>query len=63
MNKDRPYVNSEEILNIALDLFTKSREMSKRVYQGGAITVDSINFLKSLFIKGLLDKFEMRYVM
>ena len=63
MNKDRSYVNSDEILNIALELFTKSREMSKRVYLGGAITLDSLEFLKTLFTKGLLDKFETRYVM
>jgi 4-hydroxy-2-oxoheptanedioate aldolase len=63
MNKDRSYVNSEEILDIATDLFTKSREMSKRVYLGGAITIDSKDFMKSLFTKGLLDKFETRYVM
>ena len=58
MNKDRSYVNSEEILDIATDLFTKSREMSKRVYLGGAN-----DFMKKLFTKGLLDKFETRYVM
>jgi 4-hydroxy-2-oxoheptanedioate aldolase len=63
MNKDRSYVNSEEILDIATDLFTKSRGMSKRVYLGGAITIDSNDFMKSLFTKGLLDKFETRYVM
>ena len=63
MNKDRSYVNSDEILDIATNLFTKSREMSKRVYLGGAITTDSKDFMKTLFTKGLLDKFEMRYVM
>lgn len=57
------YVNSDEVLDIATDLFTKSREMSKRVYLGGAITVDSNDFMKILFNKGLLDKFETRYVM
>jgi len=63
LNKDRSYVNSPEILEIAIDLFSKAREMAKRVYLGGAITVDSFEFLKTLFTKGLLDKFETRYVM
>ena len=63
MGKDRTYVNSEEIFSIAQDLFSQSREMGKRVYCGGAITVDSENFLNRLFKKGLLDKFETRYVM
>ena len=62
MGKDRNYVNSEEILEIALDLFTKTRENEKKVYLGGAITIDSSDFLKTLFKKGLLDKFETRYV-
>ena len=63
MNKDRGYVNSPEILDIAFDLFSKAREKTKKVYLGGAVTVDSEDFLKQLFAKGLLDKFETRYVM
>ena len=63
MGKDRTYVNSDEILDIAIDLFSQSREHTKKVYLGGAITVDSEIFLKKLFSKGLLDKFETRYVM
>ncbi|MBM3454061.1 MAG: citrate lyase beta subunit [Bacteroidetes bacterium] len=63
MGKDRSYVNSDEIFDIATDLFSRSREYTKKVYLGGAITVDSELFLKKLFAKGLLDKFETRYVM
>jgi len=61
MGKDRGYVNSDEMMSIATEIFTKSREMEKKVYLGGAITTDSKDFLKSLFKKGLLDKFETRY--
>lgn len=63
MGKDRSYVNSDEIFDIAVDLFSQSREHTKKVYLGGAITTDSETFLKKLFAKGLLDKFETRYVM
>jgi 4-hydroxy-2-oxoheptanedioate aldolase len=63
MGKDRSYVNSDEIFDIAVDLFSQSREHTKKVYLGGAITADSETFLKNLFAKGLLDKFETRYVM
>lgn len=63
MKKDRTYVNSDEILNIAIELFSKSREHNKRLYLGGAVTIDSFDFLSTLFKKGLLDKFETRYVM
>ncbi|MCX8481001.1 MAG: aldolase/citrate lyase family protein, partial [Sediminibacterium sp.] len=62
MNKDRTYVNSDEIFNITNEIFTKSRELTKKVYLGGAITKESETFLKKLFSKGLLDKFETRYV-
>jgi 4-hydroxy-2-oxoheptanedioate aldolase len=63
MNKDRSYVNSQQMQDIAIDLFTKSREQNKRVYLGGAVTVDSEVYLNTLFKRGLLDKFETRYVM
>jgi 4-hydroxy-2-oxoheptanedioate aldolase len=63
MNKDRSYVNSEEIYDVAIDLFTHSREHGKKLYMGGAVTSDSEEFMTSLFSKGLLDKFETRYVM
>lgn len=63
MQKDRSYVNSPEIFDIALNLFTLSREKTKKVYLGGAVTVESEDFIKRLFSKGLLDKFETRYVM
>ena len=49
MGKDRSFVNSDEMLSMAIDLFSKSREMVKRVYLGGAITIDSFDFLSSLF--------------
>lgn len=63
MKKDRSFVNSDEIFDIAVDLFTQAREHTKKVYLGGAITIESEVFLKRLFSKGLLDKFETRYVM
>lgn len=63
MGKDRSYVNSNEMFEIAEELFSISRQKGKRVYLGGAITNDSLDFMVNLFSKGLLDKFETRYVM
>ena len=63
MGKDRSFVDSDEMLSIATDLFSQTREKTKKVYMGGAITLESENFMKKLFSKGLLDKFETRYVM
>lgn len=62
LGKDRSFVNSDEIYNIAIDIFKKARDRGKKIYLGGAITTESADFLKSLFSKGLLDKFETRYV-
>lgn len=62
LNKDRSYCNSDDMYEISETLFTKAREKSKKVYMGGAISIDSKEFLTKLFKKGLLDKFETRYV-
>jgi len=63
MGKDRSFVDSDEMLSIATDIFSQTRERTKKVYMGGAITLESETFMKKLFSKGLLDKFETRYVM
>ena len=62
MKKDRSYVNSSEMLEITTDIFTTARELGKKLYVGGAVTAASEEFFKTLYGKGLLDKFETRYV-
>lgn len=62
LNKDRSFCNSDSMYKIAETLFSRAREKSKKVYLGGAISKDSKEFLTKLFKKGLLDKFETRYV-
>lgn len=61
LGKDRSYVNSEEIYKHAKKVFTVAKEKGLKACIGGAITVDSLNFLKRLHSEGLLDKFETRY--
>lgn len=61
MGKDRTYVNSDEILSLAKDTFTKAKEIGLKACLGGAVSVDSYQFLKKLHSEGLLDKFETRY--
>jgi hypothetical protein len=63
MNKDRSYVNSDEIYNLTRNVFIKAKEKGLKVCVGGAVSVDSFNFLKKLNSEGLLDKFETRYAM
>jgi len=63
MNKDRSYVNSDEVYNLAKNVFTKAKEKGLKACIGGAVSADSFNFLKKLNSEGLLDKFETRYAM
>jgi 4-hydroxy-2-oxoheptanedioate aldolase len=61
MNKDRNYVNSEEVYKMAKTVFTKAKEKGLKACLGGAVSTDSFDFLKKLHSEGLLDKFETRY--
>ena len=61
MNKDRNYVNSEEVYKMARSVFSKAKEKGLKACLGGAVSVDSLDFLKKLHSEGLLDKFETRY--
>lgn len=63
MNKDRSYVNSEEVYKMARGVFAKAKEKGLKACLGGAVSTDSLAFLKKLHSEGLLDKFETRYAM
>jgi hypothetical protein len=63
MGKDREYVNDEEIYNIVKRIFTKVKDKKLKACIGGAVSIDSYNFLERLNSEGLLDKFETRYAM
>lgn len=61
MYKDRNYVNSDEVYNMAKGVFIKAKERGLKACLGGAVSTDSYDFLKKLHSEGLLDKFETRY--
>jgi 4-hydroxy-2-oxoheptanedioate aldolase len=61
MGKDRKYVNSDEVYNMAKKVFTHAKEKGLKACIGGAISIESLKFLKQLHSEGLLDKFETRY--
>lgn len=61
MLKDRSYVNSEEIINIVKHCFNLAKSKGLKLCLGGAISIESLEFLKNLYTRGLLDKFETRY--
>lgn len=62
MGGDRKMVNSEEILTICDDVFTKAREKGLSCGLGGAISGESLTFIKHLADKKLIDKYETRKV-
>lgn len=62
MGGDRKMVNSDEILTICDDVFTQARAKSLRCGLGGAISGDSLPFIKHLADKKLIDKYETRKV-
>ena len=61
MGKDRTYVNSDEVYKMAKLVFTKAKSKGLKACLGGAISIESLDFLKKLHSDGLLDKFETRY--
>lgn len=61
MNMDRNYVNSDEVYKLAKSVFTKAKERGMKACLGGAISTESLQFLKKMHSEGLLDKFETRY--
>ena len=63
MGKDRNYVNSDEVYKMTRGVFVKTKERGLKACLGGAISTDSLDFLKKLHSEGLLDKFETRYAM
>lgn len=63
MNEDRSFVNSDEIYNMVKNVFIKVKEKGLKACLGGAVSIESFDFLKKLHADGLLDKFETRYAM
>jgi hypothetical protein len=61
MGLNRNSVNSEDIYNIAHNVFEKTKKLGAKACVGGAVSIDSLDFLKKLHSEKLLDKFETRY--
>lgn len=63
MGKDREFVNSEKVYELVRSVFIKVKEKGLKACLGGAVSMESLEFLKKLNSEGLLDKFETRYAM
>jgi 4-hydroxy-2-oxoheptanedioate aldolase len=62
MEKDRSFVDIDEMYEIAENIFKKTKMTKAKCYIGGFVTSNSKNFIQKLVEKNLLDKFETRYV-
>lgn len=62
LNKDRNFVNDNLVLDMVINVFNKVKEYNRKCYLGGAISIDSKEFIGKLIDKSLLDKFETRYI-
>ncbi len=53
MGKDRSHVNSDEVFKMTKSVFTKVKEKGLKACVGGAVSIESLNFLKKLNSEGL----------
>ena len=62
LGKDRDFVDTDEMYEIVESVFKKAREYKTLCYMGGAVSINSKDFIKKLIENNLLDKFETRYI-
>ena len=62
LNKDRDFVDSPEMFEMVEKVFKKAREENTMCYMGGAVSINSKDFIERLIEQKLLDKFETRYI-
>jgi len=60
LGADRGFANSDEMLQYCIEIFRKAKDKGLQATLGGAISTDSIAFIKKLVSQGLLDRFETR---
>jgi hypothetical protein len=62
LNKDRDFVDTPEMYEMVRNVFLKAREQNTMCYVGGAVSINSKDFIGKLIDENLLDKFETRYI-
>lgn len=62
LDKDRDFVDSPEMYEMVEKVFIKARENNTMCYMGGAVSINSKEFIEKLIEKNLIDKFETRYI-
>ena len=59
---DRSFANSDVMLTMCSEIFEKCKKVGLKTAIGGAISPDSMEFIRTLAQRGLIDKFETRKV-
>ena len=62
LNKDREYIEENDIYNYVSNIFKQCKEINKKCYLGGAISIKSKKFISNLINEKLIDNFETRYI-
>jgi len=62
MGNDRSFADSDEMFEICSEIFSESKKKGLMCGLGGAISPDSINFIRALSEQKLIDKYETRKV-
>ncbi len=62
MDKDRGFVDSDEMLQYCTEIFQKARNKGLKCGLGGAISTGSADFIESLVSQNLIDKYETRKI-
>ena len=62
IGKDRSFADSEQMFDVCKIIFTKVKNKNFKTALGGAISLNSKNFINTLIDLNLLDKYETRKV-
>ena len=62
LHNNRADVNNENMYEMVVNIFKKTKEYGKKCYLGGSMTIASKDFIHKLINLDLLDKFETRYI-
>ena len=60
LNKDRTFSNSEEMYNYCSEIYKKAKLKNLKTTLGGAISIESKNFIEKLVKDNLIEKYETR---
>lgn len=60
LNKDRGFTNSDEMYKYCSEIYTKAKLKNLKTTLGGAISLDSKEFIEKLVKENLIEKYETR---